>query len=94
MISLAIVFERLQPPEFDQARDWLHCEAEAGNTDAVVGLVLLLAQRLHPPDLDQARHWLEKAGKGGRGRRPRRHGEPRVHLEVGCLLGESDERIR
>jgi TPR repeat protein len=57
------VFERLQPPEFDQARDWLHCEAEAGNTDAVVGLVLLLAPRLHPPDLDQARHWLEKPGR-------------------------------
>jgi TPR repeat protein len=47
------------------ADTFTHATAEAGNTDAMTKLGMLLAWRWDPPDLPAARSWLEKAAAAG-----------------------------
>jgi TPR repeat protein len=49
----------------DQARIWWEKAADAGVTEAMYNLGLLLANRWDPPQLDQARTWYEKAADAG-----------------------------
>ncbi|OUS97325.1 hypothetical protein CA951_02970 [Rhodococcus sp. NCIMB 12038] len=61
MVALGDLLEKMDPPDFDDARRWYEQAAASGDTGAMVHLGNLLADRMDPPDLDGARHWYEQA---------------------------------
>jgi len=54
------VLDQLGSPDLEKAKAWYKA-ADAGDTDAMKNLGLLLAN-LDPPDVDGARTWYAKAG--------------------------------
>jgi TPR repeat protein len=64
MHNLAVLLEKLDPPDLDGARYWYQTAADAGLTDAMNNLGVLL-RKLDPPDLDGARRWFQTAADAG-----------------------------
>ncbi|MFI9808530.1 hypothetical protein ACIHEJ_29895, partial [Streptomyces sp. NPDC052301] len=52
-------------PDLDAAQEWFCKAIEAGNTECMRDLGILLADRLDPPDLDAAQEWYRKAIEAG-----------------------------
>jgi TPR repeat protein len=63
--AVGSLYERMEPPDLDAARDWYERSADAGNRDAMYNLGVLYDQLMDAPDLDAARRWYERAADAG-----------------------------
>ena len=63
--AFAVGHVALQRENIPDAIHAAHQAAEAGHTDAMFTLGVLLSQRVDPPELEQARGWYQKAAEAG-----------------------------